>query len=325
MTTKKRRQRGNSTHGHGSRKNNRGAGHRGGRGNAGSDKHEMHDDEYEDEDGFVNPCEKTTRKVSLQKLDEDVLLGYKEGKALKLNGHYLLDARDYVEDGYDADQVRVTADGQVRNDIYVISDYFSENAAAKLDRESGEAIISGGSEAPNESKYLAANTTTMDKYDKYLTDMKQAVNDGSVLDSEDVEKLLDIAEKTDEDRALQQVVLILDGHFTNKEDLDAEDVVDLFHVELLLDERDLRIDNVRDRIEEYLSGEGIRDTDLRREQLRIGLSSEPNLAEVRESLRYLRDLHEDRFEDESVEERRLEIEQRKYLFAVDNLVQRAQS
>ncbi len=42
MTSKKKRQRGTRTRGGGSHKHNRGAGHSGGRGAAGRDKHEYH-------------------------------------------------------------------------------------------------------------------------------------------------------------------------------------------------------------------------------------------------------------------------------------------
>ena len=65
MTSKKKRQRGSRTHGGGTQKNRRGAGHRGGRGNAGSRKHEMHHHGPWDKHGFTRPddVQETVRHV----------------------------------------------------------------------------------------------------------------------------------------------------------------------------------------------------------------------------------------------------------------------
>jgi large subunit ribosomal protein L15 len=144
MTSKKRRQRGSRTHGGGTHKNRRGAGHRGGRGRAGRDKHEFHDYEPLGKSGFSRP-QKTQRRVetvNLRELDEDVALLAAEGLAEETGEGYELDARDVVEDGYEADVVKVLAAGRVHNELSVTADAFSDGAEEALAEAGGEAVLS---------------------------------------------------------------------------------------------------------------------------------------------------------------------------------------
>ena len=71
MTDKNRRQRGSRTHGGGTHKNRRGAGHRGGRGAAGRSKHEYHNYGPLGKHGFKRPEDSQTEvlEVKVQKLD----------------------------------------------------------------------------------------------------------------------------------------------------------------------------------------------------------------------------------------------------------------
>ncbi len=143
MTSKKRRQRGSRTHGGGSGKNRRGAGHRGGRGRAGRDKHEFHNYEPLGKEGFTRPekVQEDVRTVNVSALDEDVAVLAAEGVAEEAGDGYRLDARDVVEDGHDADVVKVLGAGQVRGELTVVADAFSADAAAKLAEAGGEAVL----------------------------------------------------------------------------------------------------------------------------------------------------------------------------------------
>ncbi|RQG91361.1 50S ribosomal protein L15 [Natrarchaeobius halalkaliphilus] len=144
MTSKKRRQRGSRTHSGGTHKNRRGAGHRGGRGRAGRSKHEFHNYEPKGKHGFKRPHDirDEVAEIDVQKLDEDAILYVADDLADETDGGYELDARDIVEDGYDVDIVKVLGSGQVRNQLTVTADAFSETAREKLEAAGGEAIVS---------------------------------------------------------------------------------------------------------------------------------------------------------------------------------------
>ncbi|EMA46890.1 uL15m family ribosomal protein [Halobiforma nitratireducens] len=145
MTSKKRRQRGSRTHGGGSHKNRRGAGHRGGRGRAGRSKHEFHNYEPKGKHGFKRPQDvrEEVAEIDVQKLDEDAILYAAEGQADELDdGGYRLDARDIVEDGHEVDVVKVLGSGQVRNQLEITADAFSDAAREKLEEAGGDAVLS---------------------------------------------------------------------------------------------------------------------------------------------------------------------------------------
>ncbi|NHN59759.1 MULTISPECIES: uL15m family ribosomal protein [Halorussus] len=155
MTDKKRRQRGSRTHGGGSHKNRRGAGHRGGRGRAGRAKHEFHNYEPLGKHGFSRPdkVKEEVLTVTVQKLDEDAALLAADGDAEETDFGYRLDARDVVEDGWDADAVKVLGDGQVRNQLEVTADAFSASAVELIEEAGGDAVLSDrGEEAEDDGE-----------------------------------------------------------------------------------------------------------------------------------------------------------------------------
>jgi large subunit ribosomal protein L15 len=148
MTDKKKRQRGSRTHGGGSHKNRRGAGHRGGRGAAGRDKHEFHNHEPLGKSGFTRP-EKATdevRTVGVSTLDEDAPLLAADGVAEETDGGYRIDAREVVDDGHEADVVKVLGGGQVRGELTVVADEFSESAREKIEAAGGTAELTDRAE-----------------------------------------------------------------------------------------------------------------------------------------------------------------------------------
>ncbi|GAA0458169.1 50S ribosomal protein L15 [Halococcus dombrowskii] len=144
MTSKKRRQRGSRTHSGGSHKNRRGAGHRGGRGRAGRDDHEFHNYGPLGKHGFSRPekAKEEILTVEVRELDEDAALYAADGVAEETDDGYELDARDIVEDGHDADAVKVLGGGQVRQSLTVTADAFSESAHELIDAAGGEATLS---------------------------------------------------------------------------------------------------------------------------------------------------------------------------------------
>jgi len=149
MTSKKNRQRGSRTHGGGTHKNRRGAGHRGGRGRAGRDKHEFHNYEPLGKHGFTRPdsVQDEVREVTVQELDENAALYAADGLAEETGDGYRIDARDVADDGYDADVVKVLGDGQVRNELSIVADAFTASAVEKLESAGGSADLSERAEA----------------------------------------------------------------------------------------------------------------------------------------------------------------------------------
>ena len=140
MTSKKRRQRGSRTHGGGSHKNRRGAGHRGGRGAAGRDKHEMHNYPPLGKSGFKRPqkVQEDVETIDVRELDEDAPLLAADGVAEQDGDTYHIDVREIVEDGHDVDAVKVLGAGQVRNELSLVADDFSESAREKVEAAGGE-------------------------------------------------------------------------------------------------------------------------------------------------------------------------------------------
>jgi len=149
MTNKKKRQRGSRTHGGGSHKNRRGAGHRGGRGAAGRDKHEFHQHEPLGKHGFTRPpkTQDEVVTVDVRTLDEDAPLLAADGLAEEDGDGYRIDARDVVEDGHEADVVKVLGSGQVRGELTLVADDFSESAREKVEAAGGSVELSERAQA----------------------------------------------------------------------------------------------------------------------------------------------------------------------------------
>jgi large subunit ribosomal protein L15 len=161
MTNKKKRQRGSRTHGGGSHKNRRGAGHRGGRGAAGRDKHEFHNHDPLGKSGFSRPekVQEDVATVDVRELDEDAALLAAEGAAEETDAGYRVDARDVVEDGYEVDAVKVLGAGQVRGELEVVADAFSGAAREKLEDAGGTAELSTRGEKRAETEAEAESDT----------------------------------------------------------------------------------------------------------------------------------------------------------------------
>lgn len=142
MTDKKRRQRGSRTHGGGSGKNRRGAGHRGGRGNAGRSKHEFHGQDPLGKHGFTRPESLTdsVATVNVGRLDEDAPELVRRDLAEESGDGYVIDARDVLDVPHDVDRIKVLGGGQVHRALEVVADEFSASAKRKLEDAGGSAI-----------------------------------------------------------------------------------------------------------------------------------------------------------------------------------------
>jgi large subunit ribosomal protein L15 len=166
MTSKKRRQRGSRTHGGGSHKKRRGAGHRGGRGRAGRDKHEQYLYPPLGKSGFKRPqkVQEQVETINVRELDEDAVVLAAEGVAEETDNGYEVDVRDVVEDGHDADAVKLLAGGQVHESLTVHADAFSDGAREALEAAGGEAVLTErGEERQAEAAAEEAEEDTTDE------------------------------------------------------------------------------------------------------------------------------------------------------------------
>ncbi|MFW6458936.1 MAG: uL15m family ribosomal protein [Halodesulfurarchaeum sp.] len=146
MTSKKRRQRGSRTHGGGTQKNRRGAGHRGGRGRAGRDKHEYHHYEPLGKHGFKRPqgAQRSVSEINVRTIEEDLPLLVESGALTETENGYAVDAREIAED---ADVVKVLGSGKLQTAVSVTADAFSDSARAAIEDAGGEAIVPDTDEA----------------------------------------------------------------------------------------------------------------------------------------------------------------------------------
>jgi len=120
------KQRGHRTHGYGSPKKNRGKGHRGGRGMAGSEKHRKtfllkHGLAGGGKTGFISKTGKKLKTINLR------LVGRLAGKEKKI---------DLTKMGYD----KVLGTGDITKPLEVTADFFSAGAKEKIEKAGGKAL-----------------------------------------------------------------------------------------------------------------------------------------------------------------------------------------
>jgi large subunit ribosomal protein L15 len=140
-TRKIRKMRGSRTVGGGSSKKRRGAGHRGGRGNAGLHKSKWtwtvkYDPKHFGKYGFKRPPRSILKfsTVNLDYLDEKSEELVKQGLAQSKNGAIEIDITDL---GYN----KVLGKGRVNRPLIIKSPKFSSLAIQKIEEAGGEVIV----------------------------------------------------------------------------------------------------------------------------------------------------------------------------------------
>lgn len=141
----KKRGRGSRTHGGGSQKKGRGAGNRGGRGDAGRKKHESANHPPIGKSGFKRP----------QKILEDVEVSNVGDIDRKIDDLVQEGVAEETDDGYEVDAGalgvdKVLGSGQVRNELVVHADDFSDSAVEKIEDAGGEAVVTSEDETEDE-------------------------------------------------------------------------------------------------------------------------------------------------------------------------------
>ncbi|RME55499.1 50S ribosomal protein L15 [Candidatus Woesearchaeota archaeon] len=137
------RYRGSTTHGGGSMKKRRGAGHRGGRGMAGGGKRadqkkpsilKQYGSSYFGKHGFKNKTTKRIKALSLSKLNSLV-----EKNISPKNGVYVVNLKDL---GYD----KVLGSGTINKKLKLTTDYASSKAVSKIESLGGTVEVLNSSE-----------------------------------------------------------------------------------------------------------------------------------------------------------------------------------
>ncbi|OKY78908.1 MAG: Ribosomal protein L15 [Candidatus Methanohalarchaeum thermophilum] len=126
--------RGTNTHGGGSGKENRGAGHRGGRGKAGGQKHEKYPQQKWGKQGFKRPQKLTKEKetINIGEIDQIAEHLVEQGKAEQKDQEIKIDVKELGAE-------KVLGRGKVKNQLKVIAEDFSNSAKEKIREAGGEA------------------------------------------------------------------------------------------------------------------------------------------------------------------------------------------
>ncbi|MCX2818571.1 uL15 family ribosomal protein [Haladaptatus sp. F3-133] len=143
----KKRGRGSRTHGGGTQKNRRGAGHRGGRGDAGRKKHEAKNHPELGKTGFKRP-QKVVDDVDVSNvgdIDRSIETLVERGVAEETDDGYTVDASALGVD-------KVLGSGQVRNTLTVHADDFSDSAVEKIESAGGEVVVTSDEDETEEEE-----------------------------------------------------------------------------------------------------------------------------------------------------------------------------
>ncbi|MDS0476823.1 50S ribosomal protein L15 [Natrinema sp. 1APR25-10V2] len=321
--TKRRRQRGSRTHGGGSHKNRRGAGNRGGRGKAGRSNHEFHKQESRGKHGFNRPekAKEEVISINIQELDEDIEIYRAEGLAKETEEGIWIDIREIVEDAYEADIVKLLGGGQLRHTINAVVDDFSQDAYSLIQEQGGNIYLSERSPLTMVKKrvrdrYKDSNKGNNQEVEKRLERYAGKVEEGTPLEFYEVEDVLKIGEEhTYPDKATD----ILKNHYRLIDDLSALDAVNLFQTRSFMEKYGIDHSELDAKIDGYF--DPIDTSDERRKQLQKGVPSSLDIDDVLEGLDYIQEKHQKMYGDDiETRERRIAVEERKYLFAVEDLV-----
>ncbi len=138
---KSSRHRGTWTHGHGEKKKHRGAGSRGGRGNAGSGKRADTNKpsfwkikNYYGKHGFTNPTTKTVNTISLSQLSTSIEKYVAAGTAVKSGDVYKLNLSDIKAS-------KLLGTGNIAFKLEIVCEASTAKAIEKIEALGGSVIV----------------------------------------------------------------------------------------------------------------------------------------------------------------------------------------
>lgn len=144
MTVNKRkkitRARGSHTHGGGAMKKRRGAGNRGGRGNAGSGKRgdskkpSNWSSKYFGKEGFVSINKKEITTINLSSINDKLDTWTKKGLVEKKGSEIIVDLKKL---GFD----KLLGTGKLNSKLTIHADFASESAKSKVEKAGGKLVL----------------------------------------------------------------------------------------------------------------------------------------------------------------------------------------
>ncbi len=147
------KQRGSKTHGWGSMKKHRGAGNRGGRGNAGSGKRgdckkskmTHRNPKYFGKYGFKSKNSPEIKSCNMFYIEKSCETLLKEGKIKENNGLIIINLKEL---GFD----KLLSKGNISRKYKITVKYATPNVIEKIKKKGGEVIISAGKETTKKPK-----------------------------------------------------------------------------------------------------------------------------------------------------------------------------
>lgn len=124
--------RGSTTHGKGEGKKARGAGHRGGRGKTGGQKHEKYPQKKWGKKGFKRPSKVIEEKETINVGDLDQIIEHLIQKDIAK------EKEDYIQiDAEDLEAEKILGKGKVKNKLKIKAENFSSKAKQKIEDAGG--------------------------------------------------------------------------------------------------------------------------------------------------------------------------------------------
>lgn len=251
MTSKSKRHRGSRTHGGGSHKNRRGAGHRGGRGAAGRSKHEQHNHPPRGKKGFSRPesVQREIQEVNIREIDEDAALYAAEGSAINIDGTYWIDLRSIVEDGWEVDTVKLLGSGRVRQSLHLVADEYSETARKRVEDSGGRVVaVQEGEVQTGVAEEPGTRQETLRVVDQHMSTQWKRVRDGAVLEYSEIEELLDLGERGGLPELPYRIIL---RGFSNTKEVYPIDVPSLYLLRSYAEKHDLDSETIDSQLESF--------------------------------------------------------------------------
>lgn len=170
---KNSRQRGSWTHGWGAKKKHRGAGHRGGRGNAGSGKRAdtkkpsiWKNKKYFGKHGFKKKNARIIKAINIKHLEQGIENLAKKGLVKESNGTYEV---DLAKLGFN----KLLGYGEPTKKFNIITQFSTQSAVEKIKSAGGDVSIKGSKKSP-EAKEKSAEGKKEDNKEPKANDDKPA-------------------------------------------------------------------------------------------------------------------------------------------------------
>lgn len=348
MTQKKRRMRGSRTHGGGSEKNRRGAGNRGGRGDAGRSKHEIHKHEPLGKHGFKREekDKKKVEKVNIQEIDEtisEIELGIQDVEDIEgieivepsqddmatdggvaIHSSYEVNLPQYCDDYEDYDEAKLLNSGQLNHRFNVIADDSSKDAKYHVQSEGGNVYYTtDGSGFKNgtrieqiitKRKFNNNNCHDNGGQVELLEELEEKVDTGEPLEFHEFDKLVDIATSSEYRGDAYKIMM---KHSDNLNKIEGINALNLMRARDFASEYGFDSSEFEAALDTYFSE--ICANKNRTKFMRVGLPTSLSVDDVLAGLDRIYDtFHTGEYEENpEIQQKQIEEEERLYLFSID--------